>query len=57
LEVKVAWPQWIVFAEQMAMLNAHDKGNIAFPPQHAITMDMSARNAEMMEVDGNVYDY
>jgi hypothetical protein len=57
LEVKVAWPQWFVFAEQMAMLTADDEGNIAFPPEHAMTMDMSERNAEMMEEDGNVYDY
>lgn len=56
LEIKVAWPQWFVFAEQMAMLTVDDEGNIAFPPEHAMTMDMSERNAALMEEDGNVFD-
>lgn len=56
LEVKVAWPQWFTFAEQMAALTADDDGVIQFPPEHQMTMDMSERNAEMMGEDSNVHD-
>jgi hypothetical protein len=57
LEIKLAWPQWFTFAEQMAMLTADDEGKVQFPPEHPMTMDMSERNAELMKEDGNVYDY
>jgi len=58
LELKVALPQWFAFAEQMANLTVDDKGTVQFPPEHpTMTMDMTERNAERMEEDGDVYDY
>jgi hypothetical protein len=49
LEVMLAWPEWFTFAEQMSQLTADDEGNIVFPPEHVMTMDMSERNAALME--------
>jgi hypothetical protein len=57
LEVKLAWPEWFTFAELMSELTADDEGNIAFPPEHAMTMDMSERNAALIEEGNRVYDY
>lgn len=52
----MAWPQWFVFAEQMAALTADDEGVVMFPPEHQMTMDISERNAELMGEDNNVFD-
>jgi hypothetical protein len=40
----------------MAALKADEQGNIQFPPEHAVTMDLSERNAQMRDEDGFVYD-
>jgi predicted ferric reductase len=57
LEIKIGWPQWFLYAEQMASLTIDDEGIVQFPPEHPMTMDMSERNAALMEEDNNVYDY
>jgi hypothetical protein len=57
LEVKITWPKWFVAAEQIAAFTADDEGNIQFPPEHQMTMDMAKCNQEMEEEDGRVYDY
>ena len=52
----VAWPEWFQYAEQMAAFTEDDQGNIAYPPEHTLTMDTSERNQQLLEEDGHVWD-
>lgn len=56
LKFRVAWPEFFLMAEQMAELTQDDSGDLIFPPNHALTMNMSRRNADCVEEDGKVWD-
>mmetsp|Transcript_3137 Transcript_3137/g.5671 ORF Transcript_3137/g.5671 Transcript_3137/m.5671 type:complete len:279 (+) Transcript_3137:145-981(+) len=57
LRIRIAWPEWFQMAEQMAAFTVDEDGNIVFPPEHALTMDMSRRNQMLVEEDsGRVWD-
>ena len=56
LKLRVAWPEWFQMAEQMAEFTIDDSGQMLFPPEHALTMDTSERNQQLVEEDGRVWD-
>ena len=56
MQFDVAWPDFFLMAEQMAALTTDDQNNMIFPPEHALTMDMSLRNAQLVGEDGRVWD-
>lgn len=56
LKLRVAWPEWFQFAEQMAEFTMDDEGNCKFPPEHALTMDTSERNQSLVQEDGRIWD-
>lgn len=56
LKLRVAWPEWFQFAEQMAAFTIDEAGDTRFPPEHPLTMDTSERNQALVEEDGRVWD-
>ena len=56
LKVRIAWPEWFQNAEQMAMFCLNENGEMIYPPDHPLTMDTSARNQDLVEEDGRVWD-
>ncbi len=51
--IRVAWPDWFRFAEQMAAFTTDSDGNIMFPPRHPITMDTARRNERLVDEESN----
>lgn len=58
LKLQIAWPEWFVFAEQMAAFATDEDGDILFPPdQHAMTQSMARRNWDLADkTTSRVYD-
>jgi hypothetical protein len=56
LKVRVAWPEWFLYAEQMAAFTIDKDGSVVFPPEHALTMSTANNNQELVEEDGRVWD-
>ena len=56
LKLRVAWPEWFQMAEQMAQFTLDESGNMVFPPEHPLTMDMSERNQALVEEDNRIWD-
>lgn len=57
LMLRIAWPEWFVFAEQMAAFATDEDGEVLFPPDHAMTQSMARRNWEMADKStSRVYD-
>jgi len=56
LKIRVAWPEWFQNPEQMAAFTLDDQGNMMFPPEHSLTMDMSERNQTLVEEDNRIWD-
>lgn len=57
IEIRIAWPDWFRFAEQMAAFTTDDAGNTMFPPRHPITTDTARRNERLVdESTGRVWD-
>lgn len=56
LKIRIAWPEWFQFAEQMAEFTLDEQGNMVFPPEHPLTMDTSERNQDLVEEDGRIWD-
>ena len=56
LKLRLAWPEWFHFAEQMAQFTTDKDGNLLFPPEHPLTMDTNERNQKLVEEDGRIWD-
>lgn len=56
LKFRIAWPEFFLKSEKLAELTADDHGNIVFPPNHSLTMNMSRCNQELVEEDGKAWD-
>ena len=56
LVVNVAWPDFFLYAEQMAACTTDAQNNMIFPPEHALTQDTCRRNAMLVGEDGKVWD-
>ena len=56
LKFRIAWPEFFLYAEQMAAFTLDAAGNMLFPPEHGLTMDTSRRNQELVEEDGKAWD-
>jgi hypothetical protein len=57
LKLRVAWPEWFQYAEQMAEFTIDaESGEPRFPPEHPLTMDTSERNQALVDEDGRIWD-
>lgn len=58
LKLRVAWPEWFQFAEQMALfVTDNDTGLPMFPPEHPLTEDMASNNMMLQdEVTKRIWD-
>ena len=57
VEIRIAWPDWFRFAEQMAMFTTDDNGQALFGARHPITMDTARRNERLVDGDtGRIWD-
>lgn len=49
LKIRVAWPEWFQYAEQMAMFVIDTEGQPKYPPDHPVTEDMAANNMALVD--------
>lgn len=51
--IRVAWPDFMQYPEQMAGLTKDLEGNVVYPPEHPMTEDTAERTALLVEHDTN----
>ena len=56
LQLRMAWPDWFQYPEQMATFVLDENGLPVFPPEHQLTFDMAARNEQLIEEDNRIWD-
>lgn len=56
LKFRVAWPEFFLYAEQMAELCMDGCDDIIFPANHPLTFNTAKRNMEMVDSDGKKWD-
>jgi O-glycosyl hydrolase len=56
LKLRVAWPEWFQYAEQMAQFTTNDEGKPKYDADHQLTMDTSERNQALVEEDNRIWD-
>ena len=56
LKLRVRWPQWFQYAENMAVFKTNDRGDPMYDANHSLMIDMNSRNEERVEEDRCVWD-
>lgn len=57
LKLRIAWPEWFQYAEQMALFVMDGHGAPLYPPEHPVTEDMASNNMLLQdELTKRVWD-